>query len=195
MCRYSLVAVSVVLLLLLVAVPSQQLLPCAAYWSFGSHPHTARLVRQWRRSTASVRPHRTQTQCLLHMGMKVTIRIVGRKQGGEGWIDDGCSMYLTRLQPSGLEVGTEWHRNDAALVKSVQGDYDKNTPVVLLDPTGTKRTSETLANSMYQWLEDGGSRLVFVIGGGQCGRTNRAKALFSQCKYNLTFSFLIFFHF
>jgi len=101
-------------------------------------------------------------------GMKVTIRIVGRKSGGETWQEDACNMYLRRLKPSGLEVETEWYKNDNALVKGVTADNDKRTPVVLLDPTGRSYSSEKLAESMYQWIEDGGSRLVFVIGGGAC---------------------------
>ena len=103
---------------------------------------------------------------LLHMGLKVTIRIVGRKQGGEDWLDKACDMYLTRLKPSGLEVNTEWHKNDAALVRGVRSDWEKNAPVVLLDPIGKSCTSEKLTDKMYRWLEEGGSRLVFVIGGG-----------------------------
>lgn len=102
------------------------------------------------------------------MALKVTIRIVGRKQGGEDWLEQACDMYLTRLKPSGVEAVTEWHKNDAALVKGVLADREKNSPVVLLDPTGTSYTSEKLTQSMYRWLEEGGSRLVFVIGGGTC---------------------------
>jgi Predicted SPOUT methyltransferase len=117
----------------------------------------------------------------LSMGLKVTIRIVGRKQGGEAWLDEACDMYLTRLKPSGLEVATEWHKNDAALVKCVLADYDKNAPVVLLDPVGTSCTSETLTDNMYRWLEEGGSRLVFVIGGGTCMLASRALELVTRC--------------
>jgi Predicted SPOUT methyltransferase len=109
---------------------------------------------------------------ILKMGLKVTIRIVGRKQGGEEWMEQACDMYLTRLKPSGLEIGTEWHKNDAALLKGVTTDHDKNTPVVLLDPAGTTLTSEKLTDSIYRWLEQGGSRLVFVIGGGTCSSSS-----------------------
>lgn len=101
----------------------------------------------------------------LQMGLKVTIRIVGRKTS-EQWLEDACDMYLKRLKPSGLEVETVWHKNDAALVKCVFSDYNKSSAsVVLLDPTGKTPTSEKLADNIYRWLEDGGSRLVFVIGG------------------------------
>jgi 23S rRNA pseudoU1915 N3-methylase RlmH len=98
--------------------------------------------------------------------MRVTIRIVGRKSGGETWLEDACNMYLTRLKPSGLEIITEWHKQDAALIKSVQQDHDKQLPIILLDPTGNSYTSEKLASEFYRLLELGGSRVVFVIGGG-----------------------------
>ena len=115
---------------------------------------------------------------ILQMGLKVTIRIVGRKTS-EQWLEDACDMYLQRLKPSGIEMETIWHKNDAALVKGVGTDYDKSAAtVVLLDPTGKTYTSETFADNIYKWLEEGGSRLVFVIGG--------ADGLPSELKYRTT---------
>jgi 23S rRNA (pseudouridine1915-N3)-methyltransferase len=105
------------------------------------------------------------------MARKVTIRIVGRKQGGEAWLEEACDMYLARLKPSGLEIATEWYKNDAALVKvhkeSLEGMASKFVPMVLLDPRGVRCSSETFTDHVYQWLEEGGSRLIFVIGGGK----------------------------
>jgi Predicted SPOUT methyltransferase len=114
-----------------------------------------------------------QSRCLSTtslMARKVTIRIVGRKQGGEAWLEEACDMYLTRLKPSGLEVGTEWYKNDAALIKvhkeSLESLSSKYVPMVLLDPRGLRCSSESFTDHVYQWLEEGGSRLIFVIGGG-----------------------------
>jgi 23S rRNA pseudoU1915 N3-methylase RlmH len=101
------------------------------------------------------------------MGMKVTIRIVGRKSGSEKWLEEACKMYETRLRPANIDVDTQWHKNNDALIKGVQGDFTKGVPVVLLDPVGGVRTSEALAAEFYDWLEEGGSRLIFVIGGGK----------------------------
>jgi 23S rRNA pseudoU1915 N3-methylase RlmH len=75
-------------------------------------------------------------------------------------------MYQKRLRPAGLDVETEWHKTDSALVRGVLGDREKGTPVVLLDPKGKSHTSEQFASDLYKWLEEGGSRLVCVIGGG-----------------------------
>ena len=119
--------------------------------------------------------HRQRITTKLRMGLKVTIRIVGRKTS-EQWLEDACDMYLQRLKPSGIEIDTIWHKNDAALVKGVSTDHDKSSAsVVLLDPTGKSYTSEDLADNIYRWLENGGSRLVFAIGG--------AEGLPSELKY------------
>ena len=109
---------------------------------------------------------------MLGMGRKITIRIVGRKQGGEEWLEEACDMYLQRLKPTGFEVNTEWYKNNDALLKvhheqsSSQASISKHVPIVLLDPTGIRCTSESFTDKIYQWLEEGGSRLVFVVGGG-----------------------------
>jgi 23S rRNA (pseudouridine1915-N3)-methyltransferase len=99
------------------------------------------------------------------MGMTVKIRIVGRRNGCEQWLEDAYSMYETRLRSSNLDVETLWHKNDADLIKGVEADRDKGHTIVLMDPTGTLRSSENFSEELFLWLEEGGSRVVFVIGG------------------------------
>ncbi len=41
------------------------------------------------------------------MGMDIKIRIVGRKNGSEAWLEDAYSMYDTRLRPSPIDVVSE----------------------------------------------------------------------------------------
>jgi 23S rRNA (pseudouridine1915-N3)-methyltransferase len=106
--------------------------------------------------------------------MKVNIRIVGRKTS-EPWLEDGVEMYETRLSSSNVEVETTWHKDDAALVKGVEQDRSKRHTVVLMDPLGKTTTSENFADNLYDWLQEGGSRLSFVIGG--------AEGLPSELKY------------
>jgi 23S rRNA (pseudouridine1915-N3)-methyltransferase len=101
------------------------------------------------------------------MGMKINIRIVGRKSASEKWLEEACSMYQTRLKPSNLEVETTWHKDDDGIIKGVESDYSKGHGVVLLDPLGKPRTSEQFSNDIYNWLDQGGSRLSFVIGGAE----------------------------
>jgi 23S rRNA (pseudouridine1915-N3)-methyltransferase len=79
-------------------------------------------------------------------------------------------MYETRLRPANIDVDTQWHKSNDALCRGVEGDYSKGVPVVLLDPLGKTRTSEKLAEDFYDLIEEGGSRLVFVIGGGESAR-------------------------
>lgn len=103
----------------------------------------------------------------LSMGMDVKIRIVGKARGGEQWLEDAYSIYETRLRPSNIGVETVWHKNDDELVKGVSADSDKGHAVVLLDPLGKAMTSEKFSESMYRWIDEGGSRLSFVIGGAE----------------------------
>jgi 23S rRNA (pseudouridine1915-N3)-methyltransferase len=100
------------------------------------------------------------------MAMQVNIRIVGRKSS-ESWLEDGVQMYERRLQPSNVDVETIWHKDDAALIRGVEMDYQKNHKVVCLDPQGQSTASEAFAKKLYDWLEEGGSRLSFVIGGAE----------------------------
>ena len=99
--------------------------------------------------------------------VKATIRIVGKKTSDK-WIEQGCQMYETRLRPNNIDLDTEWYKTNGALIKSVQSDMDKSsTPTILLDPLGKPSTSEDFSKMFYQWVEQGGSRLVFVIGGAE----------------------------
>lgn len=125
------------------------------------------------KSTFLSRPLRVETKftdvCrgrfFLRMGCEVKIRIVGRKNGSEPWIEDGYKMYETRLRPSTVDLMTIWHKNNDELVKNVLSEAEKGHTIILLDPLGKKMTSEVFSESMYKWLENGGSRLTFVIGG------------------------------
>ncbi|GKY98952.1 hypothetical protein MPSEU_000851000 [Mayamaea pseudoterrestris] len=114
-------------------------------------------------------PFTCRSSTRLHV-MKVTIRIVGRKPGssdGSAWLDQGVSLYQQRLERH-IALRTEWHKTNDALVKGIQGDADKKHKIVILDPTiGTQYTSEAFADHFYKWMQDGGSRVVFVIGGAE----------------------------
>ena len=101
------------------------------------------------------------------MGLQVKIRIVGRKNGGEKWLDQSYATYESRLKPTNLDVETHWHKTDEELVKAATSDENKNHKVILLDPLGKMCTSEVFSDNMYNWLEIGGSRLTFCIGGAE----------------------------
>jgi 23S rRNA (pseudouridine1915-N3)-methyltransferase len=98
--------------------------------------------------------------------MKVLIRIVGRKPS-ERWLEEGVNMYQQRLTKV-MELQTEWHKSNSALIQNVEQDLRKEHVVVLLDPSqGKQYKSEDFAEYFYQWMQQGGSRLVFVIGGAE----------------------------
>lgn len=111
----------------------------------------------------------------LKMGMEIKIRIVGRKNGAEQWLEDAYVQYEKRLRSSNLDVSTVWHKHDEDITKNVEKDSEKGHSVVLLDPNGGLKTSEELSTCIYTWLDKGGSRLTFVIGG--------AEGLPSELKY------------
>ena len=126
-------------------------------------------------TTTSNTQHATTTAIRLTMGLQIKIRMVGREKSGthDQWIADATQMYTTRLQSSNIQIETEWHKTNAALLKSVLndvaggGESSSGATVVLLDPRGKLPTSETFATDLYDWLEEGGSRLVFCIGGAE----------------------------
>jgi 23S rRNA (pseudouridine1915-N3)-methyltransferase len=126
---------------------------------------TTKSHRQLAKYAMSYRSKKLSSSSLF-MGMKVNIRIVGRKSS-EPWLEEGCAMYETRLLPSNVEVETTWHKDNAALIKGVEGDRSKGHSIVLLDPTGVTKSSDRFADDVYEWLDVGGSRLSFVIGGAE----------------------------
>lgn len=136
-------------------------------------------------------PSSFQTKSWLS-AIKVTIRIVGRKNS-ERWIEEGCDMYLKRLRPANVDLVTEWHKSNEALLKGVQSDWDKNVPVILLDPNGKKSSSEKFSSEFYRLVEQGGSRLVYVIGGAEGLpnelRSNAKSKLFSLSDMTFTHQF------
>ena len=119
-------------------------------------------IRHSRRADMSIKP----SLLPLSMALEVKIRIVGRKNA-EKWLDDGYAVYEKRLRPAGINVETTYHKNDQDLIKGVTADKEKKHAVVLLDPKGRVLTSEKFSDDMYSWLDEGGSRLTFVIGGAE----------------------------
>ncbi|KAL3809460.1 hypothetical protein ACHAXA_001288 [Cyclostephanos tholiformis] len=102
---------------------------------------------------------RCATATTISMGLEVKIRMVGRKNGGE--------VAGVRILNVRRPLSTHYHKNDVELIRGIEADESKNHKVVLLDPLGRPRTSEVFSEDMYRWLDEGGSRLTFVIGGAE----------------------------
>ena len=105
--------------------------------------------------------------CTISMGLEVKIRMVVRKNGGEKWLESAYSTYDTRLKSTNMKVSTQYHKNDTELIKGVESDESKSHTCILLDPLGKMCTSEIFSEKLYNWLQEGGSRLTFVIGGAE----------------------------
>lgn len=91
---------------------------------------------------------------------KIKIFSVGKTK--ETWLEDALSEYIRRLQPV-LAIEFIWAKNDEQLLQLVA----KESLVVCLDPNGKLMSSEKFASFLESKLEEGGSRLAFVIGGAE----------------------------
>ena len=69
------------------------------------------------------------------------------------------------------------------MYQSEDSDPCCSRKVVLLDPRGKSKSSEQFSEDLYEWLNEGGSRLVFVLGG--------ADGLPPELKSQATRSFLL----
>ena len=136
---------------------------------YGSSNNNIKTISNKKRIRITSSPSATHSK--LYMGMDVNIRIVGKqkkstnKQSSENWLEDAYQMYIKRLQNSSINAVTTWHKNDNDLLKGISNDKTKGYSIILLDPTGKIQTSEEFSSNFYNWLDIGGSRLVFVIGG------------------------------
>ena len=100
--------------------------------------------------------------------LRINIHIRGRERGGEKWIEEGYDQYAIRLRPQGIELRTIWHKTDAKLLAAISGKgIDADSPKICLDVLGKEKTSPAFSELCFQRLEQGGSRLCFVIGGAE----------------------------
>ena len=90
------------------------------------------------------------------------VRIISPGKNKERWLEDAIDLYTTRLRGT-LELECVWVRDDAALVKQAR---DAGS-VIALDPLGKTCTSEEFGALLFAALEQGGSRLSFIIGGAE----------------------------
>lgn len=93
--------------------------------------------------------------------LTTTILIVGKKNGGESFIDEGCALYEKRLRPT-MTVNTVFLKSDEALVDAAMAA--KGT-VMALDESGKEYTSREFSDVVFKGLEDGGAALTFIVGG------------------------------
>jgi 23S rRNA (pseudouridine1915-N3)-methyltransferase len=124
-----------------------------AGWQWQQHQHQQAVQQR--------RAFRATPTC----GLKVEIHLRGKRTGGEEWMNEAYMEYAKRLRPV-LALETVWHKTDQELEAAVAVAKEK-APVICLDERGKQLTSMQLADCLYKKLEEGGSRLAFVIGGAE----------------------------
>ena len=112
-------------------------------------------------STTATTCRRFRDAAAFRRYLTTTILIVGKKNGGEDFIDQGCALYEKRLRPT-MTVNTVFLKSDEALVDAA---LSAKGTVMALDETGNEYTSRAFSDVVFKGLEDGGAALTFVVGG------------------------------
>lgn len=100
---------------------------------------------------------------------QVAIHCVGKRRtasSSEGWVEQGVDSYAVRLRQS-IALNTVWHKGDAELLAAVERERGRRAAIVCLDERGPTLTSVQFSDLLWRLLEEGGSRLSFVIGGAE----------------------------
>lgn len=93
--------------------------------------------------------------------MVIEIKIYSVGKTKEAWLETAISDYLRRLQGQ-VELCFVIAKDDEQLLQRVQ----RERKVIYLDEGGQLPSSSPAFSTLfYQWVEAGGSRLSFVIGG------------------------------
>ena len=97
----------------------------------------------------------------LRRHLTVNILLVGKKNGAEQFIADGCAEYEKRLSTS-MTLSTTFLKTDNDLVeraKTLKGS------VFALDEHGKEYKSRGFSKAVYKAFQEGGSKVSFIIGG------------------------------
>jgi 23S rRNA (pseudouridine1915-N3)-methyltransferase len=94
------------------------------------------------------------------MVARVVILSVGKTK--EEWLNTAVDEYVKRLRASSIDLECVWVKDDAALSARAA---EQPGSLVVLDERGAEYTSEAFSQVLYELLEEGGSRMTFVIGG------------------------------
>ncbi|WP_226987410.1 23S rRNA (pseudouridine(1915)-N(3))-methyltransferase RlmH [Parachlamydia acanthamoebae] len=113
---------------------------------------------------------------------KIKILSVGKTK--ETWLHAAIEEYQKRLQGV-AEIEWVWAKDDSQLVALVS----REPLVICLDPNGKVFSSEQFSTFLMRKLEEGGSRLAFVIGGA-----DGLPASLKQNKEAISLSLLTFTH-
>jgi len=90
------------------------------------------------------------------------LRILSVGKTKELWLEHGIEEYLKRLQNI-ASIDFIWAKNDEQLVTLAL----KESALICMDIGGKMMDSEAFSVFLHQHLQEGGSRLSFVIGGAE----------------------------
>ncbi len=90
------------------------------------------------------------------------IKILGVGKTKEPWLENAIAIYLQRLKNQ-VQIEFVFVKDDLQLTAALA----KEPAIVCLDSTGKLMTSEQFSSFTMKKLEEGGSRLTFVIGGAE----------------------------
>ena len=98
---------------------------------------------------------------IVRRSLTVNILLVGKKNGAEQYIVDGCAEYEKRLSTS-MNIFTTFLKTDKDLVEKANS---LRGCVFALDENGKEYTSRDFSKAVYDGFEEGGSHVGFIIGG------------------------------
>lgn len=91
---------------------------------------------------------------------KIKILTVGKTK--ETWLDEAIQEYVKRLKPQ-ADVEFLLAKNEEQLIDWA----DHEASAICLDEKGNSLSSEEFSQFLLRALENGGSRLTFIIGGAE----------------------------
>ena len=120
--------------------------------------------------------------------LTTTILTVGKPNSAEEFVIAGCKEYEKRLK-STMTIVTHFVKNNDQLVSSLQKNVTKKGVVIALDENGSQHSSRDFSNLLHSSFENGGSHVLFVIGGpeGLPPEIKNKYPLFSLSKLTWTY--------
>ncbi|CAM9143321.1 unnamed protein product [Pylaiella littoralis] len=119
--------------------------------------------RNWLSRSKSISSRSNYRRQELTCGLQITVRIRGKKSREQDYTNQAYDEYVKRLRPV-LALDTQWHKTDEDLEAAVRKDTGV---VVCLDEGGRQMNSQAFSEFVFSKLEEGGSRLTFVVGGAE----------------------------
>lgn len=93
------------------------------------------------------------------------VRVVSVGKNKEKWLQQAIEIYVTRLRPV-LSLEFQLVKDDDAL-EAAWLKAQESEPCIVLDENGQQYSSREFSHMLFDKIEEGGSRVTFVIGGAE----------------------------